>query len=50
MVEIMELAVGQTHVQPIVWHGGVHGHAGGAHVAGVPCGVLYPLHYSNFPG
>ena len=44
LVEVVELACPQAHIEPNVRVGGVHGHAGGAHVVGVAVGVLHTLH------
>ena len=50
VMDVVKLAGPQTHIQPIVWPDGVHGHAGGAHVGGVGGGELHPLHDAYLPG
>ena len=49
MVDVVQHAVGQAHIQPCVWHGGVHDIAGGAHV-GLVGGAVHPLQDANLSG
>ena len=50
LVEVVELAGPQAHIEPIVREGGVHGPAGGAHVVRVAGGVLHTLQDADLPG
>ena len=47
MVEILRLAIAQTHVQANLRPGGVDIHAGGAHVVVGAGPVLHPLHVAD---
>ena len=47
VVDVVQLACAQADVEPLLWPGGVGGHAGGAHIAPVRLTKLHPLHDSD---
>ena len=49
-VEIVQLTVGKTDIEALLWNGQVHAHAGGAHVVEVVKGVLHPCHHPDLSG
>ena len=50
LVEVVELAGTQAHIEPIVREGGVHSTAGWTHVVPVVPGVLHTLEDADFSG
>ena len=50
LMEIVEVACPQDHIEPVVREGGVHGFAGGAHVVQVAVAVLHTLQNADLSG